>query len=279
MTASTPRRPSTLFATAALAAAMAWVACASWRGLVEEPMRFTTPAFVAAALVAVTGAGLRSLRLRWYVVLPAQLAVVLVWFHHRLHVDTAGGGWLPTSHGISEAVHQVRHGAAQINYYAAPVHVERADAPVYLVAAAILVILAVDLIACGWGRVPWSGLPVIIAVTIPISVLDGGLPVPVFVITGLLFIALLATVETDHLLGWGEAVTGRRRRGDGGDGGDQILDRSSVAGPAFRIGAVTAVGALALGVLVPVTGGLPGGDGDGKGKGGSSSGSVRLTNP
>jgi transglutaminase-like putative cysteine protease len=211
--------------------------------------------------------------MQWYVVLPVQLLVVLVWFHHHTGVDSALGGWLPTPGGLRAMVQRVHDGASEINRYAAPVRVEHVDGPVYLVAAALLVMLSVDLIACGLRRPPWAGLPVIIALTIPISVLDGGLSVPVFLGTGVLFVLLLAAAETDKLVSWGTAVTGSHGRGA------DILDRTSVIGPGLRIGSLTAVVALLLPALVPISSGVFHHGHHHHNGSGSGGGTITLTDP
>ncbi|MFL6061102.1 MAG: transglutaminaseTgpA domain-containing protein [Marmoricola sp.] len=256
------------------AVATAWAATWSWAGLVAEPFRYFGPGLIGAVLVAVVGAGLRTLRAPWYAALLAQLVVLISWFGHHQHTGGALGGWIPTPGSLDRLVHQVSDGAAQVNKYAAPVATTHAQATVYLLAVSLLLILGVDLIAAGLRRAPWAGLPLIVALTIPISVLDSGLNPAVFVVTGVLFTVLLACVEVERLTSWGRAVTGSRRN----EGTDQVVEGSSFADPVLKIAGVTAIGALLLPALVPLGHGVLDryrDHGSGKGPGGT----VTLTNP
>jgi transglutaminase-like putative cysteine protease len=262
-------------AVAALAAAMAWAALWSWDGLVEQPGRFLGPALLGALLVVGVGALARTARWPWYAVLPAQLVVVLGWLDHRYAAADAWGGWVPTLASVQTLTGRIHDGADAVNTYASPVSAEHPETYAYLLAASMLVLLATDLFACGLRRVPWAGLPVIVTLTVPISVLDKGLSWVVFVGTAMLFMMLLATEETQRVLGWGRSIAGR---GERIDSLDQVVNGSSIRGSAFRIGVLATAGALALPIVVPVSHGLfKGGNGPGNGNGADSS--VTLRNP
>ncbi|MFL6172025.1 MAG: DUF3488 and DUF4129 domain-containing transglutaminase family protein [Marmoricola sp.] len=275
MSAARSRFPARLLV-AVLANLMTWVAIHSWNGMVEEPLKFTGPALTAALLIALTGALLRGTRLPSWLVLLVQVLVVLVWFFHHQDVSTAYGGWLPTWDGVSAIADQIRTGASAINTYAAPVRAARVTAPMYLLGLALLLTLAVDFIAAGLRRPTWAGLPVLVALTVPISVLSEPLAAHVFIGTAVLFVMLLATIENEQTLGWGQAVTGRRLREDGTD---QILDRASAQVPALKIGLVAAVGALVLPIFVPIGHGVldTGPDNGTQGRGAGQP--VQLRNP
>ena len=189
-------RVASRFGVAALAAAMAWVALWSWGGLVEQPGRFLSPALLGALLVVVVGATGRSLRWPWYAVLPAQLVVVLAWLDHRYASAEAWGGWIPTVASVRALADRIQDGAVAINTFASPVSAEHPETYAYLLATSMLVLVSTDLLACGLRRVPWAGLPVIVTLTVPISVLDSGLSWVVFFGTAMLFMMLLATEET-----------------------------------------------------------------------------------
>lgn len=257
------------FVLAGTAALMAWFTVWSWADLVAEPGRFLGPALTAAVIIAVTGALLRSLRTPWWAVLAVQLVAVTCWFHHRQGADDLLGGWVPTADGLQVLADQVLEGVDQVNTYAAPIEVQYAEAPIYLLVAAVVVALVVDLIGCSLQRAPWAGLPVMVALTVPISVLDS--PLPLVPLTGsvALYLALIAYARSEEVQRWGTAPQSQRREHRAGLIG---------AGTAAGIGAVTTVAALTLPVFVPVTAGIfdrgsgTGGDGDG-------SGSITLTNP
>lgn len=261
---------------AALAAATAWIALWSWGGLVEQPRRFMWPAMTAAILIVAVGAAGRTFRWRWYAVLPVQLIVVGSWLNRRYAEAESWAGWVPTPTSIRVLADEIADGAVAVNTYAAPVSTDHPEAHAYLLVTAVLVILSTDLLACGLRRVPWAGLPVIVTLTVPISVLDAGLPWVIFVSTALLFVMLLATEETERVLGWGRSIAGQDHRVETLD---QVVNGATIRGSAFRIGLLTAAGALVLPVFVPVTNGLfKDGDGDGSGTG-SGSANVRLRNP
>jgi transglutaminase-like putative cysteine protease len=267
------RRFGSRLGVATLAAATAWVALWSWGGLVENPGRFLSPALLGVVLVVAVGATGRTLRWPWYAVLPAQLAVVLLWLDHRYAGADAWAGWVPTPTSIAAVSTRIHDGAVAVNTFASPVSAEHTEVYAYLLATSMLVVLSTDLLACGLRRVPWAGLPVIVTLTVPISVLDASLSWLVFVLTGLLFMMLLATEETERVLGWGRSIAGR---GERIDSLDQVVNGSSVRGAAFRIGMLTAAGALVLPIFVPVTSGLlKGGNGPGNGTGDGESVTLR----
>lgn len=278
MSAHRSRFPARLLV-ALLANLMTWIAIHSWNGMVEEPLKFTGPALTAALLIAVTGAVLRGTRLPAYGVLLAQVLVVGVWFFHHQGVSDFYGGWVPTWDGVVAISEQIRTGASAINTYAAPVRAARVTAPMYLLAVVLVLLLAVDLIAVGLRRPTWAGLPVLVALTVPISVLSEPLAAHVFLGTAVGFVMLLAAVENEQTLAWGQAITGRRAREDTDGRTDQVLDRASAQVPALKIGLVAAVGALVLPVLVPIGNGLLD-NGPDTGKGGRDAGQpVQLRNP
>lgn len=267
------RRRGLEYAAALSAAAFGWAATCSWRGMVVEPSKFLVPALVAALIIAIVGGTARLLNLRWYAVLGIQIVILAVWFHHRQNPEGIGDGWIPTPSGVARLIEQVSDGSAAINTYAAPVSTRYADAPVYLLACAVLVLVLIDLIACGWRLPAWAGLPALVAVTVPISVLDGGLPSSVYVATGLGFALLLAVHETDRAASWGPAV---------GEPGDQTLRSripyAALGAPALLIGTAATVIALIVSLGVPLGNGLLRSNSDGS-PGASGSGRVTLSNP
>lgn len=269
-------RLATRAGVAALAAATAWIALWSWGGLVEQPRRFMWPAMTGAILIVAVGAAGRTLRWRWYAVLPVQLVVLGTWLNRRYAEAESWSGWIPTPESVRVVADEIRDGAVAVNTYSAPVSTEHPETYAYLLVTALLVMISTDLLACGLRRVPWAGLPVIVTLTVPISVLEAGLSWVIFVSTALLFVMLLATEETERVLGWGRSIAGQDHRVETLD---QVVNGATVRGSAFRIGLLTAAGALVLPLFVPVTSGLfKDGDGDGPGSGSGAS-SVRLRNP
>ncbi len=253
----------------ALCALLSWFTVYSWSAMVEDPGRFLGPTFTAALIVAVIGASLRTLGIPWWGVLAAQLLALTAWLHHRLGAGDELGGWLPTRQGLRFVAEQIRDGASQVNTYSAPIEADQVQAPVYLLATALAVVIAVDLLAGGLHRAPWAGLPVLVAVTVPISVLDSALPKIPLAGAAATYLALIAYARTEEVLGWGQRPESPR---------DVARPSPISAGPAFGIGILTTLAALTLPAFVPVGSGVLGSGGDGTGPG-SGAGSITLENP
>lgn len=260
-------------AAALCAAAFGWAATCSWQGMIVDPTRYLVPALVAASLVALVGAIGRSLRLRWYAVLGVQLVTVLVWFHHRQGPDDFASGWIPTPAGLADVIGQVRDGSTAINTYSAPVSSAYTEAPVYLIACALLILVLVDLIACGLRLPAWAGIPALVAVTIPISVLDEGLPTSVYFATGIGFAALMAVIEAVKSAQWGPVVADAQGRG----AGPLRMPARALGAPALVVAATSTLLALVVSLAIPVGDGLIRPDSDGGN--GSGAGRVTLNNP
>lgn len=264
-----------LFAVSVTGGAMSWIALQSWRPLIEEPGRFVGPAFTGTLIVVLIGTFGRNARLPFYAVAPIQVVALLLWLQHRLDPDPGLSSWFPSAEGMRRIVEAVASGAAAINTYASPVGARHTHASFYLLVTGLLVILAVDLIACGLRQAPWAGLPIVVALTVPISVLETRLSWFVLAGTAILFTLLLAAQQIERVAAWEHAL-GRAPRKDSVVG---EANGTALRAGALRIGFATAVGALVLPVLVPVTDGLFG-SGNGSGSGtGSGDKTVRLVNP
>ncbi len=252
----------------ATALAAAWVALWSWAGLVEHPERFLGPALTGGVLVAVVGAVGRWLRLGWYAVLPLQLLTGFLYcLHHVAGFD--GRGWLPTRAGLSLLVDQVRAGAEAVNLYAAPVSDRHPETAAYLLVVGLVVILSVDLLACGLRRPAWAGLPLLVTLTVPVSVLTAGLHWAVFVATGLLFALMLADDQIERVRRW---VPGPAEA-------EPVGVDATMRGSAVRVGLSAAVVALLVPMLLPLGEGLISPPGQGNGSGAAGSTTVRLISP
>lgn len=252
---------------ALLATLTGWLASWSWGPLYGAPHRYLLPALVCAVLVALVGAVGRALRLPVYVVPLLQVVAAGLVLAGAFSPATGALGSLPTPQAVSDLLRQASSGSSDLNAYTAPVPERFLDVPVFLACCAAAVVIAMDLFALGLRRVPVAGLPLLLALTVPITVLAGPLAVGVFVSTGAAFLALLAAQHTDQLHGWGREIVARAsaRRATG----------ISVA--ASRIGAVALAGAIVLPVAIPVSSGLfHGKRGD---TGGNGTRGVTLVNP
>lgn len=274
MTRTPTRLPRTL-GTSMLAMFTGWVALLSWRGLIDLPRHYLGPALVAGFLLAAVGAWARALRVPWYAVPLIQVVVCALFVNHHYYAASSWHRWVPTPTSVRHVWHAVHLGAVDVNKFTAPVSADRHEAYIYLLVCSIGIMLAIDLLACGLGRVPLAGLPILLTLSIPISVLVQGLSWVVFVATAFLFLMLLSTEETRRVLGWGRTVVGNGTRWNSLD---QMVNGGSVRTAAVRIGMVTTLGALMLPLAIPVGHDLFGlHDGNKPGNGPSSG--IQIVNP
>ncbi|HET9498882.1 MAG TPA: DUF3488 and transglutaminase-like domain-containing protein [Marmoricola sp.] len=270
------RRPLVVeLGVALLALATGWVALFAWHGLIEEPGQFLGPTLLGGLLVAGTGAVARARRLTWYAALGLQLAVLSLFVNAQLASAQSWWHVVPTRASLERTGQLLAAGAEALGTQYSPVPDNFPGAHEALMLCALGLLLMLDLLACGLGRVPLAGLPLLVIWVIPISLLDAGLNVLLFVLTALLFVLLLASEQTRRVLEWGRSVAGRGRRYDSLD---QFVSGSSVRSSAVRIGLLSCLVALVVPIFVPLahhrfgTGNGPG-PGDGNGQ------SITISNP
>jgi hypothetical protein len=244
----------------------AWVALFSWSGMIAAPSGFLVPVGVSGLVIAVAGSVLRVLRVAAYAVATVQLVLGVV----LLNLFFASGqsllGIVPTEASLSRLVVLVENGTRALNYYAAPVEAFATSTQALLAACGLLVVYAVDVLALGLRRPPFAALPLLVALSVPVTILLEDLALPVFVACSLLFVWLLAAERPD---------SGSRRSGQSPRHGPD--DGSPPRDPGRGLVWQTALGAVVLALLVaplvPVTDSLPGdGLGEGPGTGGETSG-------
>ncbi|HEY6933477.1 MAG TPA: DUF3488 and transglutaminase-like domain-containing protein [Marmoricola sp.] len=264
-----------LLGPAAIAMLTGWFALWSWRGLIEHPQHFLGPALVAGVLLVVAGTAARAVRVPVWLVPVVQLLVVGLFLNAHYASAASWHGLVPTRASVGQLLGTALTGADAVNRYVSPVPARYTSAYLFLVICSVGILLAVDLLACGLRRAPLAGLPILLALTIPISILQSALSWPVFVVTALLYLLLLSTEQTRRVLAWGRSVAGTGRRWDSLD---QAANTGSIRSAAVRIGLVATAGALVLPVVIPVTDGVFGEPGQGNGPGGGS-GNVTIENP
>lgn len=203
--------PFTGLATALLAAATGWFSLLSWRGMADEPGRFTGPLLLAAFLIAVVGWGVRRATSRFWLALLPQLVVLAIWLLH--HVS---GHWLPTLGSVRLLVSELGDGALAAQRYASPVSASHPEFHLLLLAGGIGVLLGVDLICCGLHRASLAGLPLLLTITISASVLLEPVGALVFLATAFGWLALVAMQETSRLGAWGRGNGATRFAAVGG---------------------------------------------------------------
>jgi transglutaminase-like putative cysteine protease len=237
-----------------LAFLVGWLALFSWRGMVTEPSRFLVPVLVVGLLTALAGSGLRLLRLPVVVVALSQVLLAVLGLNALFARRESLLAVIPTEDSIRRLAFMVANGAASLNHYAAPVEANPSHTAALLAACGLAVVLAVDVLALGVRRPPLAALPLLVALSVPVSILVEPLALPVFVGTAVLFMRLLAVEHLDRLGLW-----------------ERAKGRASTSGlvTLWQVAAVAVVVALVTTPFVPVadlldrqTGG-GGGDGDG----------------
>ncbi|KQT91156.1 hypothetical protein ASG49_12595 [Marmoricola sp. Leaf446] len=246
----------------------AWVAIFSWSGMIAEPSGFLVPVGVGGLVLALAGSLLRFARVASYAVAAVQAVLGLL----LLNLFFASGqsllGFVPTGASLQRVAVLVENGARALNYYAAPVESFATSTQALLAGCGLLVVYAVDVLALGLRRPPLAALPLLVALSVPVTILLEDLSIPVFVVVALLFVRLLTAERHDR---WSRDRDELPRRGpdDGravGDPGRGLVWQVSLAAVAL---------ALLVAPLVPVGDSLPD-DGTGEGPG-TGAGDVRLT--
>ncbi|SDR70239.1 Transglutaminase-like enzyme, putative cysteine protease [Nocardioides scoriae] len=250
-----------------LGALAGWVALTAWSGMVDAPSGFLLPCAVGGLLMALVGSGLRVLRVASYAVAAAQVVVGLLVLNATFAGAQSIGGVVPTSTSVERVLLLAENGARALNYYGAPVVAFGTSTATLLAACGLLVLLSVDVLAVGLRRPPLAALPLLVTLSVPVSILTDALALPVFVVVALLFLRLLASDRLDR---W----SGVPRAGGGAAPGSGRLSRPGGA-LLWQVSVASVLVALVAAPLVPVSDLLPRGDGQGEGPGTGSD--VRLT--
>ena len=243
-------------APALLALFAGWFALIAWSGMVGHPGRYLGASLVIGLLVSVTGVAARAVRLPLYTVIAGQVLVALLGLDVLAGHSEALLGVVPTPGSVHRTWFEVVNGAATLNQYASPTQVNPLSTGTMLAACGLGVLLAMDVLALSLRRAPLAALPLLAALSVPVSILSQGLALPVFVITALLFLRLVAG---EHLATYG-AWGGPSRR-------PAWVTMSTF----WQISVAAVVASLVLAPIVPVSDLLKhsgtGGDGTGPGNG------------
>ena len=263
-----------------LAFAAGWLALVSWSPMVAEPRRFLVPTFVIGLVVVLAGIGLRRVRVAAYAVAAVQLVVALLGINLVVAQGSSLLGLLPTPTSVRSALTTILNGAATLNSYASPVEINPRSTQAMLLVCALGVLLSIDLIAMWAKRLPLVALPLLVTLSVPVSILIEPLVLPLFVAVVLLYLRLLASDEMDR-------IRDRRRaaRESGAAGGIPPEHRGGapvapsptggMSGRLWQVAGGAVVVALVVAPLVPVANLLK--NGSEPGPGGGSAGSYELT--
>lgn len=189
----TARRLGTL---ALLSGGLAWLVSAAWAPFVTHPHTYLSAGAVGILIVALVGLVLRVANVATPAVLVLQLALAGAWL--QWHFADLGPLW-----------RTIRAGARATNTHEAPVPPEILSTAPFLATSAVLLAIGLDLLVVGFLRTAIIGLPLLLALTIPVSTLDARLPLPLLLGILALFAALLALEHRWASDDWGRASGSR----------------------------------------------------------------------
>jgi transglutaminase-like putative cysteine protease len=225
--------------------------------MVTEPLAFLIPLGMLGLAMTLAGSGLRVLGLPAYAVAVLQALVGLWGLNLMFAARESFLGLVPTGHSLHELFYAIGNGAATLNAYVAPVAANPTHTRAFLITCGLAVLFSIDILAFGLRRPPLVALPLLVTLSVPVSILNGALALPVFVGTALLFMRLLATEHVDKLWSW--------------SGGRTAAPRPRL-GVLWEVALAAVVVALVCAPLVPVADLLDKdhGIGGGSGKGGGN---------
>ena len=238
-----------------------WVATFAWSGMVREPLTFLLPLGMLGAVMALVGSGLRVLRIAPYAVAAVQALVALIGLNLNFAARQSILGLIPTDDSLRQVFYVIGNGAATLNAYSAPVAVNPTHTRAFLMVCGLGVLFAIDVLAFGVRRPPLVALPLLVTLSIPVSILNEALALPIFVGSALLFLRLMATEHIDRLRTWGEVPA---------------QDPAAWLATLWKVSISAIVVALVVAPFIPVADLLNDRDGPG-GDGVSGGGQYRLT--
>jgi transglutaminase-like putative cysteine protease len=186
-----------------LALATGWIALFAWSDLITQPLGFLIPTGMVGLVMVLAGSGLRVLRLPAFAVAAGEALAALIGLNLIFAARESMVGLVPTVHSVRELSYVIGNGAATLNAYASPVDVNPTHTRAFLMLCGLAVLFAIDVLAFGLRRPPLVALPLLVTLSIPVSILTTALALPVFVGTALLFLRLLAVEHVDRLWSWG----------------------------------------------------------------------------
>lgn len=249
-------------ALAAAAGLTTWLALLSWSVFVVDPWTYLDVALAGIAVIAGVGIATRRLRLPVAVVVAAQLLGVMLFVNLMW-----GSTWWPSPASVEQTALALRTAVETSQQYMAPVGSAAPSVAPLMVSGALLLHVLVDALAVTLGRVPVSGLPLLVVYSLPVSIVQEPVSWVVFVLAAAGFLLMLVVQESDRVRHWGRSVDGRTTdRGTGVAGMRHTLLVGSAA-TALAVAVPVVVPTLDLAVFA------------GAGPGSRGDGNVELTNP
>ncbi|MCI0689980.1 MAG: DUF3488 and transglutaminase-like domain-containing protein [Sporichthyaceae bacterium] len=209
----------------------------------------------AVIVVGLVGAGLRRASAPTAVTILVQLLAIFVYLGW-LYSDDMIFGLLPGPGAIQDFGALLRSGLADADTYAPRVP-ETTGLLLLTVGGVALVDLAVDAAAATFRRASLAGLPLLALYTVPASILEDGIPWPLFLLGALGYVGLLIADGQERLVRWGRPlIAGLSAERAGRATSTSKVDTTPFGQVGRRIGAVVIGLAIIVPALLPITDGL-----------------------
>ena len=275
MTGPFPFHP-TRVGVALLTASTTYLTLRSWSGIAGDPGAFLTPLLWICLLLALSGLVLRSLRVPAVGVVAVQVLLVVLVLNNLWAGSVSPLGWLPTLESLRRDITVLAEAGQAAQEWSTPVPANVVAFPPLLVGVGAVLALVVEVLVGTVRRVPLAGLPLIAALTVPVSLL-GGVPLFSFALAAVSFALLMAAEQTLRVGQWGLGHWGGQRD-DEDRHSDTEVGLPSTLPPALGVGVAGVLVAVVAPILLPSGLGLlerfgSGGSGDGTG------GPLELSNP
>ncbi|MGH1562673.1 transglutaminaseTgpA domain-containing protein [Mumia sp. DW29H23] len=206
---------------------------------------FLAEGALGAAAVVVTGVFLRAAGAPRPLVLGAQGVVTVGWLTAAYGAGTGIAGVVPTPATLERARALADATYQHAQRYAAPVpDIEALSAT--LATLVVVLALVIDVLATELRWTPALGLVLLAVVMVPATLLEGEVPIAVFVLGAAAYAGLLAVTRRDEGRAWGPRVVGLSTRP--ADPVDSAVGHARAAVPAVGI----TVGAIAVALVVPL---------------------------
>jgi len=230
---------------AVVAGLTTWVTMLPWGGFAEESGDYLGVLLMLGVTLGPLGAALRWLRVPVFVVPVAQLLAVGVVLLGKYGGPDSGSPF-PTPKALHHTLHAFSQALTSADRYAAPIPLTVPSVAPLIILSGAIALIVVDLVAGALGRVPLSGLVLLMLYSLPVTVWDSNISWWVFCLSAGGFLFMLFLREDERFSQWGRAITGEH------DDPTGFGVRTGTARTnALAMGAVATAAALVLPIFVP----------------------------